>query len=1264
MKLVSFNTNGLNQESKRKNVFNKLIKLNSILLLQETHSEKIKENKWKTECNSKIYFSHGLSNARGVCIVIPNILEHTVEEKITDSNGRILIIKIKIKNNSYVICNLYAPTQREKENQLLFIKQVKELLAPFEHENIIIGGDLNFYMDPKLDKSDKIINKYDNLIYRNEVKSLINTMSLLDPWRILNPKLRRYTWHARGKASRLDYFLTSEHLLNEISNCKINPGLFSDHSIINFDLSEENIERGRGFWKFNVKLLHDTDYVKNIKKIIKNSSKELGKHTDKGLTWEIVKLKIRSFTVPYCIKKKKERKSFKLYLEKNLILLLEELDNNPNDNIENNYKISKEELETIEKEETNSLIFRSKLSWYEDGEKNSIFFLNLEKKNYQNKLISQLEINNNIINDECSINEELTSFYKNLYSENLNTNDKSYIENSNIFNEIKNNPTLSETQKRYCDNNINEEEILSNLKKLHNNKTPGTDGLPSDFYKFFWSDIKTFLINSIQYAMLNNELSIEQKRGIITLIPKKDKNRLLMKNWRPITLLNTDYKLIAKILSSRLQNVLPNIINSDQSGYLKDRFIGDNIRLLEDLSTYTNLLNIPGIIISIDFEKAFDSVNWNFLFKCLKTFNFGNKFINYIQTMYTNIESTVINNGKTSKYFKLQRGVRQGCPLSAYLFILTIEVLAIKIRDNKNIKGIKIGQDEIKISLLADDITLLLNDNKSINITLSTLNNFHQCAGLKINIDKTFAKYIGKLKDSDYFPHGLSWIKTPIYTLGIHIVESEEDNYILNFKQKINNLKTILNIWKQRNLSIKGKITIINSLALSPLIYISSVTHTPQKAIKEINNLIQNFLWNNSTTKISQTTLIQQINKGGLKLCHYPTKIKALRLTWVKRLTSNATHNWKIIPKLYYKCNNLVVYFNTNHQILNKGIIPPFYKELHILYMKFFKKEPTNIKEIVNQSLWLNNNIKIDNTHIYYKHWENKGINKIGDIIDGYGHFLKINQIYNQYKLKLNYLELLQVQKSIPKLWIQKINNKQISTITITNNLSLNINNTTKPIQNIKCNEIYWHIINHSVYTSTIPDKWNKSLKYLKNYNINWERIYYLSFKTTRETKIQSLQYRILNKTIQCNEWLYNLKIKQSKKCDLCNIDETDSIKHYFIDCYKCKTFWSSLIQWWHYISNNKEKFNDNQIIPLIMLGSPSIITTLKENITNLHALDYILLQAKYYIYTKKSNNNNYFDFYTFLPTLKAKINLEYQVLSNKNQTQKNTKLNIIYDNL
>ncbi len=235
------------------------------------------------------------------------------------------------------------------------------------------------------------------------------------------------------------------------------------------------------------------------------------------------------------------------------------------------------------------------------------------------------------------------------------------------------------------------------------------------------------------------------------------------------------------------------------------------------------------------------------------------------------------------------------------------------------------------------------------------MKSFSNCAGFKISINKTQAKYIGTLVSCDHFPHGLSWIKTPI-TLGIVITDNDEANFKHNFhfQHRIFTLKATLNIWKQRNLSLKGKTTVLNNLVLAPIIYVSSVVNTPSKAIKEINNVIQNFIWDGSSSKISHKTLIQQIDKGGLKLCHFETKDKALKLSWVKKLVSEKESTWKILPKLFSKCQNVNTYFNANHNLLSNDLIPTFYLEIHNLFMKYFKNEPNNLINILAQQLWIN----------------------------------------------------------------------------------------------------------------------------------------------------------------------------------------------------------------------------------------------------------------------------------------------------------------------
>ena len=209
------------------------------------------------------------------------------------------------------------------------------------------------------------------------------------------------------------------------------------------------------------------------------------------------------------------------------------------------------------------------------------------------------------------------------------------------------------------------------------NKTPGSDGLTAEFYLVcFWEYLASPLINCFNEAFQCGEMSISQRRGIISLTPKKNKVMLLLKNWRPISLLNTDYKTATKCMAIRLEKVLPKLINNDQTGYIKNRFIDENIRLISDMIELYEKKDLPGILLFIDFEKAFDCLEWKYLFKVLDLMNFGPMFQKWIHIFYSNISSCVINNGFASNFFSLKRGVRQGCPLSGLLFVLAIAVLA------------------------------------------------------------------------------------------------------------------------------------------------------------------------------------------------------------------------------------------------------------------------------------------------------------------------------------------------------------------------------------------------------------------------------------------------------------------------------------------------------------------------------------------------------------------------------------------------------------
>ncbi len=191
--LVSFNCNGLGLVKKRQILFQNLKKLNAIIFIQETHCTKEEERKWKNKWEGDIFFFKWDQQKFSSSDSFSENINYEICDKRCDSDGRLLILKTQIDENLYVLCNVYAPTQDHKHDQINFLIEVKNCLSTDQNENILLGGDFNLHLNPKLDKIDSMSNKNDNIVYRKEMLSLLDSMNLSDCFRNLYPNLRRYT---------------------------------------------------------------------------------------------------------------------------------------------------------------------------------------------------------------------------------------------------------------------------------------------------------------------------------------------------------------------------------------------------------------------------------------------------------------------------------------------------------------------------------------------------------------------------------------------------------------------------------------------------------------------------------------------------------------------------------------------------------------------------------------------------------------------------------------------------------------------------------------------------------------------------------------------------------------------------------------------------------------------------------------------------------------------------------------------------------------
>ena len=420
-------------------------------------------------------------------------------------------------------------------------------------------------------------------------------------------------------------------------------------------------------------------------------------------------------------------------------------------------------------------------------------------------------------------------------------------------------PQLNERQRERLDQDIMAEELDVALRKMKLNKSPGSDGLTVEFYRAFWEDLSKLLLSSLNYSFNEGSLSKEQRRGIICLLPKKAGDRHKISNWRPISLLNVDYKILTKLLASRMQLFLTDIIYSYQTGFLKGRYIGTNIRLAEDIIQYADEEGQEGWLLALDFQKAFDTVSWKGLIESLKLFGFGEKFIQLVKITYNRVESCVMNNGFTTAWFPINRGVRQGCCLSPYLFLTIIELLAIMIREAKDIKVFALGGQQgrnVRISLFADDMVCCCGDREDSYRILDYLERFRRYSGLTINKHKSKLLELGPSMGAgrERLPFD---VVDSLNLLGIQIgrVQDENVRYKWNFEENLNRCQNICNSWENRNLSLKGKVVVINSLIISSILYLASITSTPKNVFRDFKKMVCKFLWNSTVNRVGYNTI-------------------------------------------------------------------------------------------------------------------------------------------------------------------------------------------------------------------------------------------------------------------------------------------------------------------------------------------------------------------------------------------------------------------------
>ena len=546
LKVVSMNVRGMRNQKKRKSLFYQFKRGKyDIICVQDTHLTYNDKDTITKEWGNNFHIVEGTNKSKGLLTLYSKTID-SEKVSVLFENERCLISKLLTEDSAIAIVNIYSPCSNAEKITFLNSLNINIYNICNKHsiENVILLGDFNLVKDNDLD----IVSGLPHLVKTVQIfNNVIKNLDLIDIWRKTHGRKKDFSWSCNTPftARRLDYIFTSLNLLPFCINCElINIG-FSDHKAVLVSMDFSKFKRGPGTYKFNTKLLHNNQFVSEVKQeILKINQMNLTPHEK----WEYVKIQIKELGKIYgkSIAAENHRKKKETLI--NLKNAENQLAKNPHcKDVLFQWNKLKHELELILMNETEGAIIRSRQKWAEEGEKCSKYFLNLEKQRSNMNTIFRLksEKSSSIISDCEGITAEIKNHFQSLYKY------QPVNENSLFFSPSKE-QHLNEEDIAYLDSPITEADVLLALKKSRKGSAPGLDGLPSEIYSFFWNDIKEILIDCINFSYIKGELCYTQKQGVISLIYKgKGLDRDIVSNWRPISLTNLDYKLIAKVLAMR-----------------------------------------------------------------------------------------------------------------------------------------------------------------------------------------------------------------------------------------------------------------------------------------------------------------------------------------------------------------------------------------------------------------------------------------------------------------------------------------------------------------------------------------------------------------------------------------------------------------------------------------------------------------------------------------------------------------------------------------
>lgn len=809
-----------------------------IIFLQEVQNDRL-------HLPGYMLFFNVDADQRGTAIAVRDQYNvHNVEKSLDNR-----IISLRIGTITFI--NIYAPSgalQRTAREDFF-----NSAVAHYLHhstEQVVLGGDFNAVVNPKDATGSSSVSPM--------CKRLMNAAKLIDTWEALNGNTVEFSYIRSNTASRIDRILITSKMKVQLRTAHFAVTAFSDHKayVVRIVLPHLGTPCGRGVWRLQPHVLNDTEVINELSR--------------KWIYWVRARRNYLSwiewwvqFAKPKVISFLKWKTSivyrdFKDAIELYRSLLKEAYDNY-HGHPEQLVTINRIKAQMLRLQRNFSSNFRANNETYISGESTTLFHVAQIHGKRSKTAISSLQTENGTETcDHSQIKETIRSYFENLYSSEEAVPSMDFMPIRTIPENNQANENLMQI--------ITQDDVLTAIKGSSSRKSPGSDGLPKEFFLKTWQIIGFEFTNVINDA-LQGKATRQFYDGILVLVKKKGSDKSV-KGYRPISLLNYDYKVLARILKQRIHCLLPLVLSNNQKCSNGKRTIFEATNRIYDKICQLKHLRQNALLVSFDLDHAFDRVSHQFLQQTMIRMNFNANFVELLATIWNQSYSKILINGHLTPELKINRSVRQGDPLSMYLFVLYLQPL---------LDAISRSFPNAVMNAYADDISMFLENERSLMKVVALFNDFGLTSGAVLNKRKTLAVMIGNVDlttDSEWLH-----IENYVNILGVKYGDNIKQAQKLNWQSVLNGLRTQLWLHHPRKLNLCQKIILINTYITSKLWYMASNIPLTKGFATKIRAELGKFIWHGQPLqRIAFANLTLPKTRGGLNLQCPETKSKALLL--------------------------------------------------------------------------------------------------------------------------------------------------------------------------------------------------------------------------------------------------------------------------------------------------------------------------------------------------------------------------------------------------